>query len=116
MKIKVTKTNYLGIGYVHTFQNIETGERIFSPSQKTTYDKMISKGGSEFNPEPPEGYTWVGSSGGVTMVDTPSGFLGDNEYTIVEDKYLVAHKNEFDSVSISELTKVEFDNTYESIN
>lgn len=115
-KIKLTKREYLGEGYIHIFEHVETGERMYTSFDKETYLKMIGENGSDFNPETPAGYKWTGSMGGTIKVDSPTTLLADKEYTILEDKFLVAHKNEFDAVSISELTKVEFDNTYESIN
>lgn len=115
-KINLTKREYLGEGYAHIFEHIETGEKIYTSFDKETYLKMGGENGNNFNPEVPKEYKWVGSVGGYIKVDSPTTFLGVDEYTIVGEKYLVAHANEFDSVSISELTEVEFNKTYESKN
>lgn len=112
-KIQLTKREYLGEGYTHIFEHLETGEKMCTSFDKETYLKMSGKGGNDFNPGTPEGYKWVGSTGGYIKVNSPTTFLGVDEYTIIGEKYLVAQANEYDSVSITELTKVEFDNNYQ---
>lgn len=111
-KIKLTKREYLGEGYTHIFENIETGDKVYTSFDKETYLKMGGENGGDFNPEAPEGYKWLGSTGGYIKVDSPTTFLSADEFTIINDKYLVAHSNEYDSVSIFELTKEEFENKY----
>lgn len=82
---KLTPRQYLGEGYFHFFKNDQTGEIVSLETTKKQYESMGIVGGSKNNPVL-EGHTWLYSDGGTTKVDTPSGFLGENEYTIQNGK------------------------------
>lgn len=74
---KLTKRNYLGVGYVHKFVNDTTQEEVFVPCTQAEYDSL-----SETQPSL-EGHTWACSGGGTIKVDTSNSLLGDGEYTIL---------------------------------
>lgn len=78
-KIKLTKKNYLGEGYLHRFKNNDTGEEIFEECTKEEYERLGKAGGSQFNPVK-AGWTWIGSCGGTVKVDNADSVLKKNEY------------------------------------
>ena len=90
---KLTKKNYLGEGYHHTFQNAATGEVIYIPCTKEEYTRMGEKGGSQYNPTL-AGHKWLSSAGGTIKVDNPDGVLRENEYCQVNGYCVVVHKDE----------------------
>lgn len=86
---KLTKREYLGIGYIHQFRKNDTGETLLVQCTEEEYNKLGQKDGSKFNPVQP-GYTWECSFGGTYKVDTPSTLLGEDEYCIVgEDAVII---------------------------
>lgn len=89
--MKLTKRNYLGVGYVHRFQNNETGEIINIPCSKEEYERMGRKGGSIHNPVK-DGFTWLCSWGETVKVDTEDTVLKENEYCDYKGGYFVVLK------------------------
>ena len=85
-KIKLTKREYLGEGYIFEFRNKNTGSRIIIPCTKEEYQNLAK--GVEYNPEL-ENYTFVGGAGGTIKVDTENSTLGSLDYTDIGDSYLV---------------------------
>lgn len=83
--VKLKKKQYLGLGYVHKFQNNETGEIIFVPTTQEYYESMSGIGGSKNNPTL-DGHTWLCSGGGTIKVDNPDTMLGDNEYVEIGEE------------------------------
>lgn len=91
-RIQLTKRNYLGEGYLHLFRNDATGAQVIVSTDKEQYEKMGLPGGEKFNPVLP-GHTWECSLGGTLKVDSPTGFLGENEYTVRNGKAVVSLKD-----------------------
>lgn len=79
-KVKLTERTFLGHGYHHWFKNDATEEIVVVETTKKQYESMGGVDGAKNNPVLP-GHTWIYSAGGTIKVDTPSGFLGVNEYT-----------------------------------
>lgn len=88
MTIKLTERTYLGPGYYHWFKNKKTGEVLTVECTQEEYERMGRPGGAQYNPILP-GHTWMASGGGTVKVDTPSGFLGVNEFTKIGEKVCV---------------------------
>lgn len=111
-KIKLTKREYMGVGYYHRFANIETGKTLKVYCSKEEYNDFAFSinGGSKL--VIPEGYTHIGSAGGVVLVDTPSKEILKGEGVIVGDKYFVGDVNFFGEDSILCLSEEEFNNKY----
>lgn len=86
MKIKLTKREYLGEGYVHYFENDDTGEIVTEECTKQQYDNLSKN--KPVNPQM-DGHTWQQSVGGTIKVDTPSSLLGLNEYADLGEKLAV---------------------------
>lgn len=76
---KLTPRTYLGDGYFHWFKNDKTGEEVTVECTQEEYEALGLPGAG---PAVLEGHTWLSSAGGTVKVDTPSGFLGENEYTV----------------------------------
>jgi len=109
MAIKLTKREYLGEGYVHFFENIETGEVKTTPCTKEEYERMGGADGAQYNPVPEEGWKWTVSCGGTVKVDTPSTLLGDDDYTEIGEKVLLFSKDAKKNVVYKEMEKGEFE-------
>ena len=76
---KLVKRKYLGEGFYHHFRNNQTGEEVSVECSRKEYEAL---GLPNAGPAVLAGHTWLCSDGGTTRVDTPSGFLGDDEYTV----------------------------------
>jgi len=109
MAIKLTKRKYLGEGYVHFFENIETGEVKTTPCTKEEYERMGGVDGTQYNPVPEEGWKWNVSCGGTVKVDTPSTLLGDGDYTEIGEKVLIFSIDNKKNVVYKEMNKREFE-------
>lgn len=85
MDINLTKREYLGDQYNHVFLNDKTGEKVMVGCTKEEYDGL-----NVIKPVNPtlEGHTWQGSFGSI-KVNSPSTFLGKNEYCDYNGEYLV---------------------------
>lgn len=76
---KVTPRTYIGPGYYHWFENDTTQEIVTVECTQAEYDAFAETDASQ---PTLVGHTWKGSFGGTTKVDSISGFLGADEYTI----------------------------------
>lgn len=85
-KIKLTKRNYLGEGYVNIFQNLTTGEKTIIPTTKEFYESIPNL--TEDQLPKMEGCVWY-AEGGTIAVDTPNSKLGDKEYCEYQGGYRV---------------------------
>ena len=90
--MKLTKRNYLGLGYVHQFKNNLTGEIVFVPCTKEEYKRMGEKDGSKYNPTK-DGFTWMCSLGETIAVDSPDTMIKENEYCDYKGGHFVVLKN-----------------------
>lgn len=88
MIVNLTKKNYLGVGYIHTFKNADGVVNV--PCTKEEYDALALP--NAVNPTL-EGYEWAGSSGGTIMVDNPDTLLKENEYCDYNGRYFLMIKN-----------------------
>lgn len=88
----LTKKQYMGVGYIHTFRNNETKEIVYVPCSEKEYLSMGGVGGEKNNPVL-DGYTWMSSSGGTVMVDNPDTVLKEDEYVGVDGKYVAYTKD-----------------------
>lgn len=88
---KLTPRNYLGEGYFHWFRNNSTNEVIFVECTKEEYESL---GLPNAGPATLEGHTWISSAGGTVKVDTPTGFLGVDEYAVKGGEVVVRTANE----------------------
>lgn len=93
MSLKLTKKQYLGVGYVHRFQDNITGEIINVPCSKEEYEAMGMVDGHKNNPVK-EGYTWLCSWGETIMCDNPDTVLKENEYCDFNGDYFVVLKDD----------------------
>jgi len=107
-KIKLTKKNYLGRGYVHAFKNDTTGDIKWVPCTKNEYERMGEKDGSKYNPVL-EGYSWQCSYGGSVMVDNPDTVLGEDEYVEVDNEVIIKLKDQEEDNKIQFLPKEKVD-------
>ena len=89
---QLTKRTYLGVGYLHLFQNNTTNEFIYVPCTDAEYASLSGVGGAANNPTL-GGHTWRASFGGTIKVDTPDSTLGIDEYCDYEDGYFVNTQN-----------------------
>lgn len=81
--LKLKKKNYLGVGYIHTFLNNETGEATIVPCTEQEYLNIGSVKPTL------EGHTWEHSAGGTIKVDNPDSTLGVGEYVEIGDEVVV---------------------------
>lgn len=102
--IKLTKKEYLGVGYVHRFQDNITGEIINIPCSKQEYESMGGVDGYKNNPTK-DGFTWLCSWGETIMCDNEDTVLKENEYCDIGDKYFVVLKDEKGDFKASKVTK-----------
>jgi len=82
MKVKLTKKQYLGVGYIDTFKNDDGIVNV--PCTEEQYNSYSN--GSQ---PTLDGYVWLGSSGGTIKVDNPDTVLKDGEYCEYEDGYYI---------------------------
>lgn len=85
-KIKLTKREHMGEGYIFEWKNTETGEILIEPCTKEGYLKITQS--SKNNPTK-KGYVFLGGTGGTLKVDTENSTLGAYDYTQVNDKYII---------------------------
>jgi len=91
--MRLTKKQYMGVGYVHAFINDETGEVKYIPCSELDYTRLGEKDGHRLNPIL-EGFTWHHSEGGTISCDNPDTVLRENEYVDYEDGYFAMFKDE----------------------
>ena len=86
MEIQLTKREYLGEGYYHFFEG-KDGKEVTVECTQEEYEALALP-----NPTNPtrKDCVWKFSAGGTIKVDTPSGFLGENEYCIKGDEAVVS--------------------------
>lgn len=106
-KTKLIKKKYLGVGYIHHFINIETGENLFVPCSEKEYNEMIL-------PEI-KGYKHFCSFGGQPKVDNENTMLNIGEYTITDDGIYIANlPNGETGVAFREIKEKDFNKKYEN--
>lgn len=88
MEKNLTKRQYLGVGYIHTFKDNETGKLVNIPCTEEEYKSLQDNQSVENNPKR-DGLTWVCSYGGTIKVDTEDTLLGVDEYCDFKDGYFV---------------------------
>lgn len=103
-KIKLTKREYIGEGYIFEWKNIETGDILIEPCTKEEYIKLTQS--AENNPSK-EGYTFLGGTGGTIKVDTENSTLEAYDYTQINDKYIVGLRCK--EVELTDITNDEID-------
>jgi hypothetical protein len=112
-KIKLTKREYLGEGYIFEWKNLETGEILIKPCTKEEYIKITKS--ADNNPIK-DGYMFLGGTGGIIKVDTENSTLGADDYTQINDKYIVGLRNK--EVELTDITnnEINYDLWYKSNN
>lgn len=89
---RLTRKQYLGVGYIHQFVDDNTGEIKYLPCNKTEYDD-VNNFKSDVTPTL-SGCTFVSSSGGVITVDNPDSILKEDEYCAYNGGYYVFTKDD----------------------
>lgn len=111
-KIKLTKRECVGGGYVDKFWNKKTGEFGYQLSTKADYENLAT---GNIKPictlENPEEWMWSNSYGGPFTVDTQDFALSVGEYAIVGEDYWVAETND-KGFTVSKYSQEEFNNIY----
>jgi len=112
-KIKLTKREYLGEGYIFEYKNIETGEYLVGPCTKEEYEAITVS--ADNNPHK-EGYLFLGGTGGTHKVDTENSTLGSHDYFELNGKYIVGTRNK--EVDLTDIVndEIEYDLWYKSNN
>ena len=108
----LTKRNYLGEGYYHTFKNLVTGEIKDVETTKAQYESMAGIGGEKNNPQDDGDWKWIGSCGGTIKVDTPDNALSIGDFTQIGEEYWVCELNEIGKMSVNKYSEVEFNQKY----
>lgn len=116
-KIKLTKREYLGEGYVHEFLNVLTGRKEHDPITKEAYEALGKKDGWMLNPISTEERQYLCSFGGQPKLDTDDTLGGlndcyqkDGKWYVYELKEIIPNKID---VVISEYSDEEFNNKFE---
>lgn len=92
--VQLTQRALLGDGFFHIFVDDKTGGEIPVQVTEEEYDVLALP-----NVEQPmrEGCSWKYSVGGAVKCDSPTGYLGEKEYVLLDGKALVSMKTKMGS-------------------
>lgn len=111
MERKLIKREYLGDGYFHFFTQ-KDGKEVTVECTKEEYDALALP--NAINPTKKD-CVWKFSAGGTIKVDTPSNFLGEDEYCIKGDEVVIVLKDVPEDKQVQILPKedVKLDGTFD---